>query len=66
MKRKYYLTIRLFEDKKRILKQKYFLLCKSCLWSSSSYLLSNIDTFSRCPICHQDEIESLPLSDDKV
>jgi hypothetical protein len=57
---------KIFEDNKKILKQKYFLICKSCLWSSSSYLLSSIDKFSRCPICHQDEIESLPLSDDEV
>lgn len=57
---------KIFEDNKKILKRKYFLICKSCLWSSSSYLLSNIDKFSRCPICHQDEIESLPLSHDEV
>jgi predicted Zn-ribbon and HTH transcriptional regulator len=57
---------KIFEDNKKILKQKYFLICKSCLWCSSSYFLSNIDKFSRCPICHQDEIESLPLSDDEV
>ena len=66
-KRKYYhLAARLFEEKKRILKQKYFLICKSCLWSSSSYFLSNIDTFSRSPVCHQDEIESLSLSSDEA
>ena len=29
-------------------------------------LPSNIDRLSRYPICHQDEIESLPLSDDEV
>jgi hypothetical protein len=57
---------KIFEDNKKILIQKNFLICKLCLWSSSSYFLSNIDTFSRCPVCHQDEIESLPLSDDEV
>lgn len=57
---------KIFEDNKKIPKRKYFLICKSCLWSSSSYLLNNIDKFSRCLICHQDEIESLPLSDDEV
>jgi hypothetical protein len=57
---------KIFEDNKKIPKRKYFLICKSCLWSSSSYLLNNIDKFSRCPTCHQDEMESLPLSDDEV
>ena len=52
--------------KEKIIKQKYFLICKSYLCSSSSYFLSNIDTFSRCPVCHQDEIESLPLSSDEA
>ena len=59
------MTARLFEDNKKVLKQKYFLIRKSCFWSSSSYFLSNIDKFSKCPICHQDEIESLPLSDEE-
>ena len=57
---------KIFEDNKKILIQKNFLICKLCLWSSSSYFLSNIDTFSRCLVCHQDEIESLPLSDGEV
>ena len=60
------MTVKLFEEKKRIIKQKYFLTCKSCLWSSSSYFLSSVDTFSKCPVCHQNGIESLPLSDDEV
>jgi predicted Zn-ribbon and HTH transcriptional regulator len=42
-------------------KQIDFLLCRSCFWCASR-LLGNINIISKCPICYNEGIESLPLS----
>jgi hypothetical protein len=63
---------KIFEDSRRIPKQKYFLLCESCFWSASSYIMSSSDAaannivYKKCPVCYEYMIAGLPLSNDEV
>ncbi|HZC47774.1 MAG TPA: hypothetical protein VE244_01815 [Nitrososphaeraceae archaeon] len=63
---------KIFEDSRRIPKQKYFLLCESCFWSASSYIMSssaaaaNNIVYKKCPVCYEYMIAGLPLSNDEV
>ena len=58
---------KIFEHRRKIFKQKYFILCQLCFWSASLYFSDNFNTvFKKCPVCHKDRIESLPLSDNEL
>jgi hypothetical protein len=41
-----------------------FLLCPSCYWCASCFSYSEIVT--RCPTCDNDNVESMPISNDEL
>ena len=42
-----------------------FLLCESCFWCAS-YFNNNMKVVTKCPICGNGNIESMPISHDEV
>jgi hypothetical protein len=42
-----------------------FLICPSCFWCASYFNFSEM-TIVRCPMCHNNHIDQLPASMDKV
>jgi hypothetical protein len=42
-----------------------FLLCESCFWCAS-YFNNYREVVTKCPICGDDSVESLPISHDEV
>ena len=47
----------------KVTKARYLLICESCLWCAS--YIRNQTTFTRCPLCHNGEIDFMPIADDK-
>ena len=45
-------------------KARYLLICASCLWCAS--YIKNQTTFTKCPFCHNGEIDCIPIGDDKT
>ena len=44
-------------------KARYFLICESCLWCAS--YIENQKTFAKCPVCHNGQIECMPIGEDE-
>lgn len=56
-------------DKNIIATQKCFLICGSCFWCASSYVIYGDEriTSSLCPRCNNnDKVNSIPLSDNET
>jgi hypothetical protein len=54
------------ENKRK--KKMYFLICESCFWCASAsdqYFIKN-ETISRCPLCDDDRISTIPISRGKI
>jgi hypothetical protein len=47
----------------KLTKDRYFLLCKSCLWCASYF--KNEIAFAHCPLCCDGKIECMPIGDDE-
>jgi hypothetical protein len=47
-------------------KQMDFLVCPSCFWCATHFNFSSTSSIIRCPLCHNNRIDHLPLSIDKV
>jgi hypothetical protein len=48
----------------KVTKERYFLICESCLWCASN--IKNQTTFTKCPLCYNGEIDRIPIAaDDK-
>jgi rubrerythrin len=42
---------------------RYLLICESCLWCASNF--KSRTTPTKCPLCYNGEIDSIPIADDK-
>lgn len=47
----------------KVTKERYFLICESCLWCASN--IKNQITFTKCPLCYNGEIDRIPIPEDK-
>lgn len=47
----------------KLTKERYFLICESCLWCASSF--EHKTTFPKCPLCHEGKIEYIPIGEDE-
>jgi hypothetical protein len=47
----------------KITKDRYFLICKSCLWCASYF--KDKMAFNQCPLCHDGVIECMPIGSDE-
>ena len=47
----------------KLTKDRYFLICKSCLWCASYY--KDQMAFAQCPLCYDGKIECMPIGDDE-
>jgi hypothetical protein len=47
-------------------KQVDFLICPSCFWCATFFTFSGSSIIVRCPLCHNNRIDQLPLAIDKV
>jgi rubrerythrin len=43
--------------------KKHFLLCEACFWCAT-YLINDITSVSKCPICNNVKVEFLPIAND--
>ena len=50
-------------DYAKIAKQRYLLICDSCLWCASSF--ENEMTNTKCPLCRKGKIDCMPIGEDK-
>jgi hypothetical protein len=51
------------ENYAKISKDRYFLICESCLWCASYF--KSQGTFRKCALCHEGKIECMPIGEDK-
>jgi hypothetical protein len=47
----------------KFMKDRYFLICKSCLWCASCF--KDQIAFAQCPLCYYGKIERMPIGDDE-
>ncbi len=47
----------------KVAKEKYFLICDSCLWCASYF--ENEMTDTKCPLCRKGKIDCMPIDEDK-
>jgi hypothetical protein len=47
----------------KVAKERYFLLCDSCLWCASYF--ENEMTDTKCSLCRNGKIDCMPIGDDK-
>ncbi len=47
----------------KVAKERYFLLCDSCLWCASYF--ENEMTDTKCPLCSKGKIDCIPIGEDK-
>lgn len=47
----------------KVAKERYFLLCDSCLWCASYF--ENEMTDTKCPLCSKGKIDCMPIDEDK-
>jgi len=50
-------------DYAKVAKERYFLICDSCLWCASYF--ENEMTNAKCPLCHKGKISCMPIGEDK-
>ena len=50
-------------DYAKVAKERYFLICDSCLWCASYF--ENEMTDTKCPLCHKGKIDCMPIGEDK-
>jgi len=50
-------------DYAKIAKQRYLLICDSCLWCASYF--ENEMTNTKCPLCRKGKIDCMPIGEDK-
>jgi hypothetical protein len=53
----------LYENKAKFIDKRNFLICKSCLWCATC--LTNLIIPYTCPLCSNNEIESMPVSNNE-
>jgi hypothetical protein len=46
-----------------VAKERYFLICDSCLWCASYF--ENEMTVTKCPLCRKGKIDCMPIGEDK-
>ena len=47
----------------KVAKERYFLICDSCLWCASYF--ENEMTDTKCPLCRKGKIDCMPIDEDK-
>lgn len=47
----------------KVAKERYFLICDSCLWCASYF--ENEMTDTKCPLCSKGKIDCMPIGEDK-
>lgn len=47
----------------KVAKERYFLICNSCLWCASYF--ENEMTDTKCPLCRKGKIDCMPIGQDK-
>jgi hypothetical protein len=47
----------------KVAKERYFLICDSCLWCASYFDHEMIET--KCPVCRKGKIDCMPICEDK-
>jgi hypothetical protein len=51
------------ENYAKLTRERYLLICRSCLWCAS--YIKNQTTFPICPLCHNGEIDCIPIGEDE-
>ena len=50
-------------DYAKVAKERYFLICDSCLWCASYF--ENEVTDTKCPLCRKGKIDCMPIGEGK-
>lgn len=50
-------------DYAKVAKERYLLICDSCLWCASYF--ENEMTDTKCPLCRKGKIDCIPIGEDK-
>jgi hypothetical protein len=50
--------------------KRYFMLCRSCFWCASYFIVDdeddNVTITSKCPTCDKGKVESMPIADGEL